>query len=345
LIDAVDAVMLPDPAQGEAPDWKSIAGALDHFHTEWRKLGPIEHTVPHKERDKLVERMLAAVSRLDAPLREARRGAQQTREHLIARAKALAAEAAAGAHGRDTVNKVRELQAEWQQHARSLPLARGAENALWAEFKGTIDSIFSARDAVFNARDAELKAHGAERSALIARLEALTADTPPAEIKRTLADVDAQLRRIGPAPRNEIAALDERYDKAHDAAQRFLAGSAKRGWQATCDAWSAKVAQGESAKPAPAGGGPAANVSSDQLLLQLEAAFSLDSPPEFQAARREMKLLAMKAALESRSAKTPPLAPNQLLSEALARTSFDDSQRARLLGVIAALRERAPVSI
>ena len=134
LVDTLNALALPDGATGEAaPDWKLLAAALDRFHTEWRKLGPLEHTVPHQQRGALLERMGAAVSRLEAPLNEARRGAEQTRERLIARAQALAAEAGAGPQARELGGKVRELQAEWQQHAAALPLARAAENALWGD--------------------------------------------------------------------------------------------------------------------------------------------------------------------------------------------------------------------
>ena len=35
---------------GEAPDWRALANALEHFRAAWRKLGPIEHTVPNQAR-------------------------------------------------------------------------------------------------------------------------------------------------------------------------------------------------------------------------------------------------------------------------------------------------------
>ncbi len=383
LVDALNAVPLPEPKEGDAaPYWKSLAIALERFQTEWRKLGPLEHTVPHQARDKLVERMGAAQLRLEAPLNEARRGAQLDRERLVARAKALAAEASAGAQGRDLVAKVRELQAEWQHQAAALPLARAIENALWTGFKTDIDAIFSARNAVFSARDAEFKAHGAERAALIERLTAVTADMPTAELKHTLADVDARWQRAGPAPRSDAAGLDSRFRSARDNARRFLLGRAQRDWHATCDALLAKVAlcvefertagsaeakakleQGWAAQPvlpavweqalarragliqAADGGGPGSTASADDLLLQLEAAFQLDSPPAFEAARRDLKLRAMKAALESRKPTAPaPLAPNQLLAAALGRATLDEPQRERLGKIIAALRDRGPTS-
>ena len=338
LIAALDSLTLPD-IEGDpvAPDWRSLAGALDHFQTEWRKLGPLEHTVPHKARDKLVERMNAAVGRIEAPLREARRAARLTREQLIARAHALGTEVSAGTPGRELVDRVRELQMGWQQHARALPLARADENALWTEFKTAIDAIFSARDAAFNARDAEARANGAERAALIERLEALSADMAPAELKRTLAEVEASWQKAGPTARSDAAALDARFRHAREAARQYLAGTAQRQWHATCDALLAKLALCEEMEssvdraaaqallaqrwsalpvlPAPweqalgqraglpgaAGvGKPQSTLATDELLLQAEASWGLASPPAFESARRMLKLQAMKLAMEGR---------------------------------------------
>ena len=383
LIDALNAVPLPDPNEGDArPDWKSLAAALARFQTEWRKLGPLEHTVPHKGRDKLVERMDAAVQRLEAPLNEARQGAQFIRERLIGRAKALATEASAGAQGRDLVGKVRDLQAEWQHHAAAIPLARAVENVLWTRFKADIDAIFSARDAVFNARDAEFKAHGAERAALIEKLATVDADAPLAELKRTLAEVESQWQRVGPAQRSDAATLDSQFRSVRDAVRKRVASYSQRSWHAACDAMMAKLALCDAlereadsaearaaleqrwstlpvlpavweqalARRASRGGaapvkGLRTTASTEELLLQLEAAFQLDSPPAFATARRELKLRAMKAALESRpSPASAPLAPEQLLAAALERASLDDAQRERLGKVIAAVRDRGQAS-
>ena len=64
---------------------------------------------------------------------------------------------------------MRELQNEWQRHARRLPLARKVENALWTEFKSATDAVFKQRDAAISAHDGELKANLAVREALIER--------------------------------------------------------------------------------------------------------------------------------------------------------------------------------
>ena len=377
LVAALSEVALPDDDEsGETPNWKMVAATLERFHAEWRKLGPVEHTVPHKERAKLVARLDAAIQRLESPLNEARRVAELRREQLIANAKALAAEASASAPG-DLTRKARELQGEWQRHASTLPLARAVEGALWARFKADIDAIFSARDSAYKARDAEFNARGAERQALIERLATITVDTPEPELKRTLAEVEAQWQRLGPAPRADAARLESQFLSARSNARLLLATGAQRSWHATCDALLAKMAlceefeQGSQSAEARAtleqrwaaqpslpsaweqalvrraslaGAEPSrarSIASTDDLLLQLEAAFQVDSPAALATARRDLKLQAMKAALEGRQRSAPaPLSPDALLAAALECSGLDGPQRERLARVIAAARER-----
>lgn len=377
LVAALSEVALPDDGEsGETPNWKIVAATLERFQAEWRKLGPLEHTVPHKERAKLVARLDAALQRLESPLSEARRVAELRRERLIANAKALAAEAAASAPG-DLTRKARELQGEWQRQAAALPLARAVEGALWVRFKVDIDAIFSARDAAYKARDAEFNARGVERQALIERLATVTVDTPAPELKRTLADVEAQWQRLGPASRADAPRLESQFLSARSNARSLLASGAQRSWHAVCDALLAKVAlceELEQGTPSPDAratleqrwialpalpavweqalarraslahaepGDSRGAASTDDLLLQLEAAFQVESPPVLAAARRELKLRAMKAALEGRQRSAPvPISSDALLAAALECSRLDGAQRERLSRVIGAVRER-----
>ena len=368
LIATLDGVVL----SAESPDWKALTHALEDFQTEWRKLGPLEHTVPHKAREKLLQRMSASVARLELPLHEARRSAQTQREKFIERAKALSAEAAAKPQNRDLIAKVRELQSEWQQHAKTLSLARNAENALWKEFKAATDAIFTQRDAVFSARDAEFKTNQVAREELIARLDALHVDTPAAEIKRTVSDVDNAWRRAGEAPRANAAKLETQFRNGRDAAQKLLAGSAARSWHATIDALNAKRALCEEFEAQPtqptadiearwaalaslppaweqalkarltrAQGGAVLSGSNalNNTLLQLESALDMPSPADLASARRDLKLRAMKAALEGK----PTLGSfstdaEKLTADAIGYALLDAGTRDRLLAIIAHLR-------
>lgn len=371
----------PIAAPGTSPDWRALARALEHFQTEWRKLGPVEHTVPHKAQAPLSARMKASIARLDEPLSEARRIAQLERERLIARATALAADI----KSRDVITKVRQLQSEWQAHAKTLPLMRQVENALWTQFKTATDAVFTQRDEIHSARDAEFKANQSAREALIARLAGLGADTPGGEIKRTLNDVDTEWRKCGEVPRAEAAKLEAAFRAARDSAQQYLAGSAKRGWHNICDALNAKMAlcteaesahapaevaarwaalpvlptaweKALSARLTNAQNGAASEAAADdaseedaeeaaeefaQKLLQLESALEIESPPAFQSARRDLKLRAMKAAIEGRQSATVTNGDiERWLGEVIAKTSIDANSNSRMATILAALRNK-----
>ncbi len=358
LVTALNAAPMAEP-----PDFKELARTVEHFQVEWRKLGPVEHTVPKKAQEGLLTRMRAAVARLEVPLTEARRVAHLKREKLIADAKALAT----NAQSRDTVAKVRELQNEWQVQAKALPLARNQENALWKDFKAASDSIFTARDAVFSARDAEFKGNQDAREALIARLDALQGDVA-AEYKRTIADVDTAWRRAGEAPKAVAAKLDARFRGARESAQKRMLGIANRVWYGTCDALSAKIAlceeieassnkEGAQERYTALGALPAkweaalgarlkaaldgkSTSNADALnnaLLQLEIVLDIEPPVQFQAARREFKLRAMKAALEGRGAAGSGDV-EQLLGDAIAHAHADAGARDRLRAIVSTVR-------
>jgi DNA repair protein SbcC/Rad50 len=375
LVAALDTVMI---VEGEAPDFRALARSLEHFQTEWRKLGPLEHTVPRKAQAGLLKRMRDAIARVEAPLNDARRVEQLKREQLIERAKALAADS----NGRDVVNKVRDLQAEWQQHAKALPLARQAENQLWSAFKTATDSIFKARDAAHAARDAEFHGNQTKREALIAKLAELTADTQAAQLKRTIGEVDADWRKAGEAPRAIAAKLDQRYRTARDAAQQLLGNSGKRSWHMVCDTLTQKIALCEEleggnasredietrwqtgttlpvvwakaldARLAAYGTETAEEEVDDEYeddeettpledaLLQLESALNVESPAAFAGARRDLKLLAMKRAIEGRQAVTVTKADIEgWIAEVTATKALDPVSRERWRNIFATLRE------
>lgn len=378
LLDALDALNLTDDGQN-AQDWKEIQRALTHFQTEWRKLGPLEHTVPHKSQRALLERMQASVARLEDPLKEVQISAQAGREQLIARAKALGT----NVHDRDIMAKLRELQTQWQSQAKSQPLPRNTENLLWAEFRTAIDALMSQREAAFSARDAEFKANQTTREALIARLEELHQDTTPADIKRALASVDTEWRSAGEAPRNQADRLESKYRAARELAQQHIAGSARRSWQHTFDALLAKLALCEELKSnAPSarlaadiearweilpaltprweqalqaryksgcenhGSGASSGETLDQLLLQLESSLEIPSPAAFQTARQTLKLQAMKNALEGRSSATLSWQEiEKMTAAAISHTPSSPDQRSRLLSIIAAIRNSEPGSL
>ena len=70
-----------------APDWRALARSVEEARIAWRKLGPVEHTVPRdaqKGDQAVTARFAAALQALEAPLTQAYRDATQERERLIA---------------------------------------------------------------------------------------------------------------------------------------------------------------------------------------------------------------------------------------------------------------------
>jgi exonuclease SbcC len=358
--------------------WKDQLRALERFHLAWRQLGPLEHTVPARARSALQQRLHGSVERIEAPLQAARRAAEAVREQFIARAEALVRELGMNPQLRDAIPRVRELQSEWQQHARTLPLARATESALWARFKAATDAVFAQREAAFSAREAELAAHVQAREALLARLSTLSDDAPVAELQRTLAEVDGAWRQPVELPRGAGGALEARYRDVREAALRHLSEGAQKHWQAQCDTLAARLAlceereqsstdnKGDLAErwaaqgtlpPAwekalaqrwaqPAEAGPLPGPAFDELLLQLEAALDLPATPESLATRRELKLRAMKDTLEGRASSNPgPGRPAEGWSAALRQSGATEVQRERLHALVAALRRAAPGSL
>ncbi len=410
----------PDP-QSDAPGeaWKSRLRALERFNTAWRQLGPVEHTVSAAARDGLSRRHRQALDRIELPLLHARQAAAARREQLIERAQALSGGAATAPAAFDAPQQVRSLQAEWQQQARGLPLARPVENALWARFKAATDAVFLQRDAVLSARDTELGANLAEREAWLQRQAALVAEpwpdpapatTNPAEpggdpqqpdrhaadALRTLAEIDRAWRQAVDLPRGAAAALESRYRDARNAVQQRLSAASRQRWLAGCDALSSRLAlcearearqsqngqnsqdspdasappdatQPDAASPsdaaarwaalpawpgvcadaltrrwqAPLGALPKPQPEVDSWLLALEVALDMPAGPAQQAARQQLKLLALKSALEGRNAgsKAPQHSPLHCLAAVLGQAGLGGAQRERLRAVLAALRQ------
>ena len=363
-----------DAAAARAASPRETLQALEVFRQAWRKLGPPEHTVPAASLGGLQQRVEASLARAEAPLLEARAAAARDREALVAQAEALAAQDA-----RDAAPRLRELQALWQQQARTLPLARPVEAALWSRFRQATDAVFARREAALQARVAEAAAAVAAREALLGRLAALAAEaSTSAATERALDPIDREWRQAPTAlPRPVAEALEGRYRAARAAVAQAIEARRLAQWQAACDALRERLALCEAreagveadgllprwqaagdlprswrevlevrwARPPAAPPGDGVVEPTDELLLRCEDALGLAPAPAQAAARRELKLRAMKEALEGRAASRATDAtarPAAWLGRLLAQGGLDAAQRERLHAVLDALRRDAP---
>lgn len=341
LLATLQAVAVPGAtalAGAEAAAWRQPQRELERFQQAWRKLGPLEYTVPARARDGLLQRLGEVLDRIEPPLQEACRVAGARREHLIARAQALVPGGGRQPLLAEIGRQVRELQAEWQDQARQLPLPRAVETSLWARFRAATDAVFAQREAAHAAREAGHAAALAGRAALLARRSALDADTPVAEIERTLADVDRAWQARCDALAARLALCEAREAGAADAADLGVRWAALDALPAE---WAQPLAQRWAGPVEP---GPLGTAEVDDLLLRWEAALDLPAAPEWQDARRKLKLRALKDCLEGRVAHSNgPAARAVWLRSVLRQSGLAPAQRARLQGLLAALRAAGPL--
>ncbi|MFC5462223.1 DUF349 domain-containing protein [Massilia niabensis] len=188
---------------GEA-DWKHVAGTVQRMRLAWSHLGAIDR----KDKKRLDQQFAAALTTLQGPLEEQRKAEMNGREELIEEVAAL------DPHDRHAIDRLREIQARWQEHVRALPLERKAEQALWARFRAECDNLFARRKDSAHAADAERRAHEAAKEAISARLEAAAPDATPASAGKLLREAALEWHAIGPVPRAHEARVDKRYHEA-----------------------------------------------------------------------------------------------------------------------------------
>jgi hypothetical protein len=188
-------------------DWKHLAGTVQRLRLAWSHLGAIDR----KEKKRLDHEFSEVLNALQAPLEQQRKGEMSEREQLIEEAAAL------DGHDRHALDRLRELQARWQEHARALPLERKAEQALWQRFRAACDAVFAQRKESAHAADAQRRAHETAKEALCARLEASAENITPAAVGKLLREAASEWQAIGPVPRAREARIDKRY---HDAVAR-----------------------------------------------------------------------------------------------------------------------------
>ena len=188
---------------GEA-DWKHVAGTVQRLRLAWSHLGAIDR----KDKKRLDQQFAAALTTLQGPLEEQRKSEMAGREELIDEVAAI------DPHDRHAVDRLRDIQARWQEHARALPLERKAEQALWQRFRAACDEMFARRKESAHAADAERRAHEAAKEAISARLEAAAPEATPATAGKLLREAAAEWHAIGPVPRAHEARVEKRYHEA-----------------------------------------------------------------------------------------------------------------------------------
>jgi hypothetical protein len=209
---------------GEPRDWRGIERWLRETESAWR--GTTLGSVDPGTWKKLDARLKTALAPLHEALSAARRQARQEREAFIAEAEALAAKGTE----RDLPARVRDLQARWQAHAKSIVLQQRDERALWERFRAACKAAFDARVGSRKEEDHRKQVQRRALEALCEQLEQLaqTDDADEAEIRRVQREAQEQWRTAiadgGPVP----AAIDARFKRARAGVDELLRGRGRR---------------------------------------------------------------------------------------------------------------------
>jgi hypothetical protein len=209
---------------GEPHDWRAVERWLRETEAAWRgsALGSVEPAAWKK----LDARLKATLAPLHEGLSAARKQARQEREALIAEAEGLAAKGAE----RDLPARVKDLQARWQAHAKTVVLLQRDERALWERFRAACKAAFDARSG--SRKEEDQRRHGQRKALedLCGRLETLAnaTDAEEAEVRRVQREVQEQWRKAAAEGGAVPAALEARFRAARTAVDDLLRGRSRR---------------------------------------------------------------------------------------------------------------------
>jgi hypothetical protein len=182
-------------------------------------------TLPHHEREYLVERLKAALAVLGPKLHELREMDEWKRfanaavqEELIAQAEALGKkyDLEKPEDMEKAARELHELQERWKQAAEA---PRAQAQTLWHRYRQAADPIQAKAREFFAARAVEREANLKVKLALVERAEALAESTDWIKTAEEMKKLQAEWQASGPVPRPDTRVVWKRF---RDACDRFF---------------------------------------------------------------------------------------------------------------------------
>ncbi|MFO1429660.1 MAG: DUF349 domain-containing protein [Candidatus Competibacteraceae bacterium] len=194
-------------------DWHWADRSWREVQKEWRKIGPVNRA----DQKTLERRFNAALQRLDEHLKGEREKELQRRRSLIEQVQQLAGSDDVHA----AVEKAKQAQTQWHPTVQA---GRREEQALWHQFRAVCDAVFARREAAQQAADAERQANLARKSELCEEIERLAEVTreEARQARKRLQEIQAEWPSIGPVPRTDFKAIEQRFIAAGEKAQRHF---------------------------------------------------------------------------------------------------------------------------
>ena len=179
-------------------------------------------TLPHHEREYLVERLKAALAVLGPKLHELREMDEWKRfanaavqEELIAQAEALGKkyDLEKPEDMEKAARELHELQERWKQAAEA---PRAQAQTLWHRYRQAADPIQAKAREFFAARAVEREANLKQKLALCERAEALADSTDWIKTAEEMKKLQAEWQASGPVPRPDTRVVWKRFRDACD---------------------------------------------------------------------------------------------------------------------------------
>ncbi len=206
----------------KAVDWRETDKRFHQLRNQWRHCGP----VARRHWQTILDRFNAAVEAVDQHLDKERQRNFRQRTRLVEQLEALQAQDDLQA----AITEAKALQKQWQLTVTS---RRGAENKLWKRFRAASDALFKRDQAHRESARAELQELIAARETFCAELEDLTLDGDITSARLdTMID---QWREFEPHYGREFKRLEERFQRAVNAAQHHLMQQTLRQQRAKLD--------------------------------------------------------------------------------------------------------------
>lgn len=273
----------------------------------------------------LRRRLDALLATLDEGIGAARARVLEQREALIEAVQALAG----AADLRQATAQAKELQERWQREAAAARLPRGDEQKLWKRFRGACDVVFQRRDGLraeeAAQRQQRLQAREQKLSALAAALESSEAGALQRAVAQFRSEWEPVRGGSGDAPdaqdrraRELLQRAQQRTASLRQAAYRAQLTALARPGAAAVDDDEAALAAGRRAR--------------EDLLLELEMALDLPSPPSSADARRRRQVALLQARFRGGAAAAGT--PEELLGRLQAIGAPVDAQIERRIDAV-----------
>ncbi len=200
----------------ESSEWKASADAIKTLQKEWKEIGPTSRA----DGDAVWKRFRAACDKFFARQKEHFGELDGDRAQNKTRKEELCVEAEQLAKSSDwkmAGDRLKQLQREWKSTG---PVPRADGDALWTRFRAACDQFFARQKEHFGHADEERTDNLRKKELLCEKAEALAKADDAVVLddnsQRQVRALQADWKKIGPAPRDHAEAVWKRFRTALD---------------------------------------------------------------------------------------------------------------------------------